>query len=624
MSAAPQAVPPAPYPKQSINRRSLVFQLGAGVRVVSDHGSALVGGRQSVAVLLGLAAVIGGSVAPLPAMGQILDPAPRVERPPPRRAPQAPGIGEIGPTALGATSPGAFATSVSRAIDETFFDDDGRFRSGSAPAGADGEVADAETRIRDAAEEDDPFGVAEGRPREIPIAQDGDPVSLLEPPGTGDGIIDLNRPNPFTGEEEAALIELRSAQDFGPLGLGGGAFDPLLLQAQETNPVFSNRPLAEFEPEPFVPLGMRLGSFTLFTSVEADGDYNSNLFASPVALGDYSLEVRPAARLASNWSTHAVEVRASGDLTFHDKFPTEDDRAYLVEGLGRLDVTRRTNLQGAISRAYAQEGRNAINASSLGTRPNITVDRGRAAFNHRFNRLSVQLRGGIVDTSYSNDTFDDMLQSNSDRDYTLFEEAVRPQWEFMPTLFVFADLAFNQRHYSIPAFSDGKIRSSTGERYRAGVSFGQIGEFLRGEVSLGYGSQTPDNPTLKVIDGLLVDANLAWRVTPLSTLLFTATTDVAETTTFDSGGVLERTYGLEVRHSFQTRLVGIAGLGYFTRDFVGAGINENQLTAAAGLEYYLSRHAVLFGRYQHTVFDTTSPNGNYTAEEAQLGVRLRQ
>jgi hypothetical protein len=194
----------------------------------------------------------------------------------------------------------------------------------------------------------------------------------------------------------------------------------------------------------------------------------------------------------------------------------------------------------------------------------------------------------------------------------------------MPTLFVFADIAFNQRDYQIPAFTDGIIRSSTGERYRAGVSFGTIGEFLRGDVSLGYGRQTPDNHVLEVIDGLLIDANLTWRVMPLTTLLFTSSTEVAETTTTDSGGVLERNYAVEARHSFETRLVGIAGLGFFTRDFVGAGIHENQLTAAAGLEYYLSRQAVLFGRYQHTAFDTTSPNGNYTVEEVQLGVRLRQ
>jgi hypothetical protein len=577
-----------------------------------------VGRWRSVTVLLGIAVVAVASLAPRPAVSQILDPAPRVERLPQRRAPPS----------AGAMTPGAFATSVNRALDESFYGD-GRFDAAARAYSfrGDGEPEGGVTRAEQAAEvadDGDPFGVAASRPRRLPVPRDGDQASMLEPPGTGDGIIDLNRPNPFTGEETFTQVDLRAPQDIAALVTGSAGFDPLLLQAEETNPVFANRPLAQFEPEPFAPLGVQLGSFTLFTSVEADGDYNSNLFASPVPLGDYSLEVRPAARLASNWSVHAVELRASGDLSFHDKYPTEDDRAYQVEGLGRLDVTRRTNLQGAISRDYAQESRNAINASSLGTRPNITVDRARAAFNHRFNRLSVQLRGGIVDTNYSTDVFDGVVRSNSDRDYTLYEEAVRPQWEFMPTLSLYSDVAFNQRDYSIPAFSDGIIRSSTGERYRLGVSFGTVGQFLRGEVSLGYGRQTPDNHVLEVIDGLLVDANLTWRPTPITSVLFTASTDVAETTTDDSGGVMERTYGLQARHNFQTRLVGIAGLSYFTRDFVGAGIHENQLTAATGAEYYLSRHAVLFGRYQHTVFDSTTPNSGYTVEEVQLGVRLRQ
>jgi hypothetical protein len=558
---------------------------------------------------------IVGGIAPQPARAQILDPTPRIEPAPPRPPQPPPDAAELAEQTAG------FATAVNRAGGEAFFDDQGRIH---VPGSEDGEAPDAETRIREAAEDGDLPGVAEGSPRVIPVPEDGDPVSVLEPPGTGDGIIDLNAPNPFAGEEDIARADLRSPADVAAFGPGAPGFDPLLLQAQEENPVFSDRPLAAFEPEPFAPLGTRLGSFILFSSVEADGDYNSNVFDSPLALGDYALEVRPAMRLASDWRTHAVEVRASGDLSFHDRYPTEDDRAYLVEGLGRLDVTRRTNLQGAVSREFAQESRDAINASSFGTRPNITVDRGRAALNHRFNRLTVQLRGGIVDTSYSTDVFDGVVASNSDRDYVLYEEAARPQWEFTPTLYAFTDVAFNQRDYSIPAFTDGKIRTSTGERYRVGVSFGNVGEFLRGEVSLGYGRQTPDNPTLEVIDGLLVDANLTWRATPLTSVLFTASTDVAETTTADSGGVMERTYGLEARHSFETRLVGIAGLGYFSRDFVGAGIHENQLTAASGLEYYLSRQAVLFGRYQHTVFDSTSPNSSYTVEEVQLGVRLRK
>ena len=416
---------------------------------------------------------------------------------------------------------------------------------------------------------------------------------------------------------------MRSPEDVRAFINEPASYDPLLLQVDETNPVFSDSTFQGFALDPFPPIGTKIGSFLLFTTVESDVDYNSNIFASPEAVGDTALEVRPAGRLASNWSRHAVEVRASGDLSFHDRFQTEDDRAYLVEGLGRLDVTSFTNLQGLIAHELAQESRSAINAQSAGTRPDVTVSRLRGAFKHRFNRLTVQLRGGIIDTAYGNNLFDGTVQSNADRNFTLYDQAVRPRWEFSPYLYAFSDIAFNQRDYNLAAFSDGINRSSTGERYRVGVSFGEISEILRGTFTLGYGRQTPDSEQLEVIDGLLIDADLTSQATALTTLQFTATSEVAETTTFDSGGVMERTYGLEARHNFTRYLVGIAGLGYLTRDFVGADTSESQFTAAAGAEYYLNRWAVLFSRYQHTVFDSSQPNSSYTVEEVQAGVRLR-
>ncbi len=456
------------------------------------------------------------------------------------------------------------------------------------------------------------------------ILQDGDPVPVIEEAAVQDGIIAVGDSwAPVEGQEDITEVDMRSPEDVRAFVGEPAGYDPLLLQADESNPVFSPSTFQGFIVDPFPQLGTRIGSFLLFTTVEANWDFNSNLFAAPNAEGDSSLEVRPAARLASNWSRHAVELRASGDLSFHDKYPSEDDRAYLVEGLGRLDVTSFTNLQGLIAHELAQEGRSAINAQSAGTRPNIEVTRLRGALNHRFNRLSVQLRGNIIDTSYGTDILGGVVQSNSDRDYTLYEEAVRPRWEFSPYLFAFTDISINQRDYSTAAFSDGILRSSTGERYRLGLSFGDVSQILRGNVSLGYGHQELDNRELPPVDGLLIDADLAWQVTPLTVLSFTATSEVAETTTTDSPGVLERNYGLEARHSFTRYLVGSAGLSYFTRNFGNVGINEEQLTGAVGTEYYANRWAVLFARYQHVDFQSSQPDSSYTAEIVQAGVRLR-
>jgi hypothetical protein len=581
-------------------------------------GAPLAGERKIVWFVLGFA-VFGVALLrePAPAAAQILDP--------PSRG---------GDTARPKLRPTLPDDSALEAGDQSAFDD-GRFGPGESspsPAAAtpgDGEQDQAGEQIRDeesagdaAGAEDD--GSGESRPRRLAVPQDGDPVPVIEAAAPQDGLIDLSEPTaPIEGQEDITEVDMRSPEDLRAFVGEATAYDPLLLAAGEINPVFSDSTFGGFALDPFPPIGTRIGSFLLFTTIETDVDYNNNIFASPFKIGDTALEVRPAARLASTWSRHALEFRASGDLSFHDRYPSEDDRAYLVESLGRVDITSFTNLQGFIAHEEAQESRSAINASSAGTRPNINVTRVQTAFNHRFNRLTVQLRGGLVDTSYGDDLIDGFVQSNADRNFTLYDQAVRPKWEFSPNLYVFSDIAFNQRDYDLAALSDGINRSSTGQRYRAGVSFGDTGEILRGDISLGYGRQTPNSPELAITDGLLIDAGLTWRMTALTTLQFTAATDIAETTTFDSGGVLERIYGLEARHNFTKYLVGIAGLGFMTRNFSGVDITESQVTAAVGSEYYLNEWAVLFSRYQHGDFQSSQPLSSYTVDEIQAGVRLR-
>lgn len=584
----------------------------------------MVSQQRSIWLLLGLAAAAGAglSLAPAEVQAQILDrPVPVQTRPVRPRPPPEPPDPSLLPDDQTPADTGFapdFGTTTVTPADA---------QDGIEPQDA----ASQEAEARDigtpgiSAEDQgdtDEFGEARARPRQLP-PQDGDLPTVVEAPAPStEGIVDLNAPPALPNEEDVTLADLRNARDIAIYAGIAPGYDPLLLEAQETNPVFSSIG-SQFDPDPFVPLGTRLGNFLLFAALEADGDYNSNIFASPEALGDYALELRPSARLASDWSSHALEIRASGDLSFHQKFTTEDDRAYLVEALSRLDITRRSNIQAAFAHELAQESRSAINASSVGTRPDVVVNRARLAGNQQFNRLTVQVRGITIDTRYGNDILNGQVVSNADRDYTLLEGAVRPQWEFNPNLFLFSDISFNKRDYPTAAFSDGFNRTSEGERYRVGLSFGNTGEFLRGSVSLGYGNQTYETPPLPAINALLFDADLTWRLSAITSILFTAATEVAETTTNNAGGVLERQYAIEARHNFSTRLVGSLGATYYNRNFVGGDLTEQQSTEAAGLEYYLSRAFVLFGRYQHMNFYTTAENGNYSVEEAQLGLRIR-
>lgn len=458
---------------------------------------------------------------------------------------------------------------------------------------------------------------------------DGD-LSWPPPPAPViDGVVDAQSPDQPVDGVDPSVVDTRTPEELGPFELP--ASEPLTPETPfaasiEIEPILDRRPakLARFEP--FDPVGIRRGSFTIFPEAEISVAALDNLFRSNTnARRDVALDVRPQVRVVSNWRRHAVEFRASGLSTFHNQFPSEDDRGGSFEARGRIDVSRRTSIEAFAAYELAQESRGSINAASAtGDRADINTGRAGLTVNHRFNRLSLQLRGTVTDLDYSGTTSETgVFSTNDDRDSRTREVAIRVQWEFKPTFAVFGETAFNWRDYGA-ATADGITRESQGERVRVGVAFGNTSKKLRGEVSVGQGHQQFQDSRLPEIRGIIVDANLAWRLSGLTTLLLTARTDVGESTLAGSGGSLSRTVGAEVRHAFQRRMIGTAGLRQTVQDYEGVDLTERELAAILGLEYYLNREVTLFSRYQHIAFDSTQAGRDYTTDEIRVGVRLRR
>ncbi len=458
------------------------------------------------------------------------------------------------------------------------------------------------------------------------VIEDGD---ISQPEASAllrDGVIDVGEPAGVQDGIDPLVIDTRDEDDRALFQNPPSGFDPLLFQIEDIDPLVTDRRTRRlFDREPYDPIGIRIGSFIYFPQTEVAGAGTSNILRQSQADSDVAAELRTRSRLVSNWSRHAVEFGATSDTTFHNAFPDEDERAWSVEGRGRLDIAKRTNLQGLISHDVRQEGRSAIDANETGDRTEVTTERADLALNHRFNRLSVQLRGGIDDIDYgATDSGTGTRITNDDRDTRVTTEAVRASWEFKPTFSVFGEVETNQRRYDVAALSDGLRRDSDGERYRVGVDFGETGEILRGEVSIGYGEQDPKSAGLSTVEGILIDANVAWRLSDPTTLLFTARTDLYDTNTTGSAGVVSRQVGIEARHAFRRHIVATAGLTYTDQAYDGVDIDESELRAALGLEYYVNREWVLFGRYEHIDYESSEPDGDWKSDDVRLGVRWRR
>lgn len=462
----------------------------------------------------------------------------------------------------------------------------------------------------------------------VPDADVATSETPLEPTLPQDGVLEpVETPAPVDGLDPgtADTRDIEDIQAFQPPEAAAG-YDPSVFSI-EPDPTNDRRPERFFRAEPYAPTGVRVGSFLLFPEIELGGVAYSNVFRSSIAAqGDTAFEARPAARLVSNWAVHALEFGARGLTSFHNVYPSEDDRNYTLEARGRLDVTRRTNLEGSVVRDVTQESRGSINArSGSGDRTDVASERVGLALNHRFNRLSVQLRGSVTDRDFSPTTDDGGLAiSNDDRDSTQRDAAIRASWTLKPELSVFGDVGIDEREYQAAARSDGIRRDSHGERYRVGVSFGATSKNVRGEVAVGAARQAFADNRLPELRGIIVDANVAWRISGLTSLLVTARSDIGESTLAGAGGAFTRTAGVEVRHAFRRHLIGTAGVALTRGSYEGAELVETDVTTQVGLEYFVARDVALFSRYAHIDFSTNTPSGNYAADEVRIGVRLRK
>lgn len=492
---------------------------------------------------------------------------------------------------------------------------------GLEPTAAERPPADrvpAEDREEDDREE-------EAREAATPAAiADGDPSAMTAPREAQDGIIVVGEPTSARDGIPDLTGDAGLAEDIAAFGSPPAGYNPYLFQI-ELEPLGDRRTAELFRLEPYAARGIRIGSFVVFPEVEIGAIATNNIFRSPARNSDSAFEARANARIVSDWRAHAVEFRASGLASFYQEFPTEDDRAYALEARSRVDLTKRTNVEALVSHQMEKAIRSTRDSpTDAAERGDIETDRAAVALNHRFNRLSLQLRGGITDVDFApvRSTAGGVI-SNAERDFTQREAAFRASWAVSGKVDVFAETAIDERaFYTAPA--DGIMRSSHGERYRAGVTFGPSDPSIRGEVSVGWGRQRPDDARLGEIDGVIVDANLAWRATALTTFLLTARSDFIDTTATGSGGGLSRQVGLEARHAFRRHLIGLAGVRYVVSPYDGIDLTERQITTELGLDYYLGRDTIVYARYQHIAYETTTPASDYSADIVRVGMRVRQ
>lgn len=383
----------------------------------------------------------------------------------------------------------------------------------------------------------------------------------------------------------------------------------------------------------FQAVGVRLGSFLVYPSVDLSVIYDDNLFADATDTDDFFFRVSPQVRVESNFPRHALNFQADlNNDTYFDQ-SSEDRTEYGVRSTGRLDITEGTSFRGDVQFEERREDRGSPDAVGAAADP-VEFNRfqGTGELSYRPGRGSISIGG-----TYENFDFDDVsligggVQNNDDRDRDVYSGFGRIGYEVSPGYEVFALGLYGQTDYDSALDDNGVNRDSDFYTVEGGTRF-ELTNVIAGEVSVGYTNEDFDDPALQTVDGISANADVEWYVTRLTTILLGASRRVQETTIagVDSGGApavasafINTVIDIGVDHELMRNVILSAGFRYDLREYEGITREDDTYEADVRAIYLLNRNLSIAAEYRYEQRDSTAPTEDFESNIVGLTLRVQ-
>ena len=381
--------------------------------------------------------------------------------------------------------------------------------------------------------------------------------------------------------------------------------------------------------DPYEALGIRAGSFLILPAVELSAGYDNNPQHTPGGPGSSTYTIAPELHVRSDWATNSLTADIVGSYYWYgnNSFEPLLDRPYLNSKIdGRIDVTRDTQilLENRFIVSTDNPGSPNIQAN-LSKLPIDTTVGGTLGVEQQFSRFDATLKGTIDRTTYQNSQFvDGEVASNDDRAYDQYAGIFRLAYELDPGLKPFVELSQDTRIYDSPVDVFGQDRSSTGTSAKFGGEFKLGSSSLVGEMAVGYMQRNYEDANLPNIAGTTLDGSLLWLATGLTSVKFTATSQVYESTLEGVSGSFSRDVSVEVDHALRRWLIATGTFGYGHDDYVGELRQDDRYYAIAGLVYKLNPSIQVKGQVRHDWLTSTQSGNAYQATSVLLTLRLQR
>jgi hypothetical protein len=410
--------------------------------------------------------------------------------------------------------------------------------------------------------------------------------------------------------EDTGRVERQKPQVKGP--------EPDPLDLTETGAISHKAPA---EDDPFAAVGIRAGSFILYPSLTTSFEHASN--ASGDGRTD-TLTVTPELRLQSDWALHAATLTLRGAYAKDFTGGTPDSPSASAEATGRIDLKPGWDIGLTGNYDYSQQDiTDPSFPAGVDHPPGVHEFSGSAALDGRFGRKVFTLEGNADRTLYQDGASEGAVVDQGYRNNSVFGGRLRLGYESPLGVTPFVEGELSRRQYDRTTDNDGLMRSSLETIGRAGLAFDR-GPVLTGEMAVGYGVQSFDDPALAALRALTIDGSLVWSPTRLYTATFTGATAFKPGTDPASSGSVAYDGSVDLAYAWKPNLTVDWTADLTHEIFQGTGEVDTTIRAGVGATWKLNRRAWLTGGYSHEWGNSTVAGNTYQSDSLRIELRLQK
>lgn len=400
------------------------------------------------------------------------------------------------------------------------------------------------------------------------------------------------------------------------IGLAGSLAVGLLQPpgtAAAQEPLRGQTPFERPRPE-FDPIGLTAGGFRIVPRLLITESYDDNIRAEDEnEEDDFITEITASVAASSNWSNHMLAFGAFGQLNRFAENDEEDTEEGGVQTLGRLDISRSSNLSGLAF--FRHEAEDRTDPDNEGDAKPTELDRyvGQLTYEHQFSRVQFLTEAQVQRIDFT--TSDD-----DDRDRTQIRFAPRVGYELIPSFRPFVEGTYSQQAYD--TLESGVDRDSESWGAFVGAEF-EITSILEAEAFVGYFSTEFDDPDLESVDGIGGGAELTWLVTDLTSVQASLSRGEEQTTQASASTRIRTTARLRVEHEFLRNLLLEGELLYLQDDFQGIDRLDDVYGATVGASYLLNRNVALSLDYNFVGRESDAAGEDFEKNVVLLSTQLQ-